>query len=580
MKAKISFLLLAFFVIIMPFNALSQDFIRALQVAGSGPDFIQGVATDSQGNIIIDGTFKNTADFDPSNNEAILDAGSIYNIFLAKYSPAGEYIWAKQMAIGSPQRIRNDKNDNIYLTGFTVSPLDLDPSEEEAIVNADGKSSLFLAKYNSLGEYTWGFAVQSKNGANITSFDVEIDDIENYVYVVGTCSDTMDFDPSENLFNLVTQNFQDFFVAKYTLDGEFVWVKHLAFQGNGYGYPRSLTIDESGNFYFCGSFSGTLDMDPTDGSYLVSSSDEYSDDAFVAKFNSSGEVQWAFSLGAEGQDISWTIRYFDEKIYAVGSFYGTVDFDPSDATFELTGSEGDDNGFVAVYNIDGSFMKVMGMIGTEEYAGCRVNDFEMDAEGNTYLLGSFYGTIDVDPSSEVHNIIATKSDYDMFLSKYNPQGDFIWAIHTEGDDQEQGYFVRLNSNNQVAAFGFFDENCDFDPSEGSSYLYNKGSHDIYMAWYSTSEGNSIDEYLNSSLIKIVPNPASGDCKLQLETISNTLVAVSIFDLSGREIYVADQIQFSPGLQEILIPSHLLNPGMYLVQAMVQGKQYAQKLVRY
>ena len=564
---------------LMPDRTFSQDFIRALQVAGSGPDFIQGVATDSQGNIIIDGTFRYSVDFDPSNNEAILDAISNNDIYLAKYSSTGEYIWAKQMASGASERIRVDKNDNIYLTGFTSSRLDLDPSEGEAIVNADQKHSLFLAKYNPLGEYVWGFAVESKNGANITSFDVEIDDMENYVYIVGTCSDTMDFDPSEETFNLVTQNFQDFFVAKYTLDGEFVWVKHLAFQGNGYGYPRSVTIDESGYLYFCGSFAGTLDMDPTSGSYLITSINEYSDDAFLAKYNSSGEVQWAFALGAEGMDIMWTIRYYNEKIYGVGSFYGNVDFDPSGGNFELTASEGDDNGFLAIYNDDGTFQRVMGMIGTEEYAGGRINDMGIDTEGNIYLLGSFYGTIDVDPSEEVHTISGTSSDYDMFLSKYSADGNFNWAIQTNGNEQEQGYFLKVNDNSQVIAFGFFDGNCDFDPSDGTAYLYNKGGHDVYMAWYSAAPGSGIEQQIVSESIKISPNPTRYDCQLRLELLGTSVVNFGVTDVYGKEIIPAEKILLEKGVQEIEIPSQLLDPGVYLVWEETGGKRYLQKLVK-
>ena len=566
-------------ILLTPSRVLSQDFIRALQVAGNGPDFVNGVATDSDGNIIIDGRFQYSVDFDPSDNEAILESISNNDIFFAKYSPTGEYIWAKQMSVGSAEGSRCDKNDNIYLTGYTLGQLDLDPSEGEAIVNAEQKQSVFLAKYNSQGEYIWGFAVQSKNGGT-SSFDVEVDDQGNYVYIAGTCSDTMDFDPSENTYNLVTQNFQDFFVAKYTLDGEFVWVKHLAFQGYGYGYIRTIAIDNTGNIYIGGNFQGTLDMDPGEESYLITSAGEFNDDAFLAKYNSSGEVQWAFPLGSESFDIIWTIRCYNEKIYAAGSFYETVDFDPSDATFELTASEGEENGFLAIYNDDGSFDKVMGMIGTGEETGGRVNDMGIDTDGNIYLLGSFYGTIDVDPSEEVHTITGTGRDYDMFLSKYSADGYFNWAIHTNGNDQEQGYFLKVVDNNHAVAFGYFDGNCDFDPSDGTAYLYHKGGHDIYMAWYSTTPGSYVDEKIFSSSLQIAPNPTNSNCKLQFNVNTSTSMDIKVIDLCGREIYKVENIELSQGMQEINIPSQLLKPGIYLVQEMVQGRKYAQKLVRY
>jgi len=583
MKTKTMSLMALLLFGLMLNSLFSQDFIRALQVAGSGPDFIHGVTTDNQGNIIIDGTFQYTVDFDPSNNNVDLEATSNYDIYLAKYSPTGDYIWAKHMG-GAPDayhyssRIRNDQEGNTYITGFIDKWLDLDPSEGEAIVNEEQQKSIILAKYNSDGEYIWGFALGSTNGQNI-GWDVEVDDQENCVYLTGTFGDTIDFDPSENTYNLVSQSSNnDFFIAKYTLDGQFIWAKDLGFQGYGYGDPRTFTIDEYGNIYIAGSFSGTLDMDPSEGTYLITTT-EYNDDVFLAKYNSSGEIQWAFSFGGEAGDVVWTIRYYDQKIYTVGSFYGTVDFDPSEATFEMTTNEGEDNGFLAVYNDDGTFQTAMGMIGTTAYAGDRVNDLGMDTDGNIYLLGSFYGTIDVDPSDGVQNITSTSNDYDMFLSKYSADGDFNWVLHTDGNDQEQGILLQVIGNSHVIAYGFFDGNCDFDPSSGSTVLYGKGSHDVYMAWYSSAPESGIAERIIPETIKISPDPATYDCKVQLEISGNSLVNFGVTDLYGKEIFRFEKVILNQGMQEIKIPSHLLSAGAYLVWEETSGKRYVQKLIK-
>jgi hypothetical protein len=580
MNAKTNFLMALLLVLSMPFKANSQDFIRALQVAGSGFDFIKGVTTDSQGNIIIDGRFQYSVDFDPSDNEAILESISNNDAFFAKYSPAGGYIWAKQLAGGSAQRIRNDKNDNIYITGYTYSQLDLDPSEGEAIVNADQKAAVFLAKYNPQGEYIWGFAVESKNGST-SSWDVEVDDMGNCVYMVGTCSDTMDFDPSENTYNLITQNFQDLFVAKYTLDGEFVWVKHLAFQGYGYGDLRTITVDNTGNFYIGGIFEGTLDMDPGDGTYMISSDYEGNEDAFLAKYNSSGEIQWAFSLGDTSlMAVVWTLRCFGDKIYAAGSFYGTVDFDPSEETYELTSySELDESGFLAVYNDDGTFYKAMGMIGTADESGCQLNDMGKDADGNIYLLGSFYGTLDFDPSNGIQNITSS-GDYDMFLSKYSADGSYIWSIHTDGNEQEQGYFLQVVGNNHVIAFGYYDGTCDFDPSDGTAYLYNKGGHDVYMAWYSATHGSSVNEPGNTAHVKIFPNPVKDDCVIQLNLASNSYVKIRVTDLLGKDILAAENLDLTRGIHQIFIPSHSFKPGTYMLWGEIGSQRFVQKLIKF
>ena len=94
----------------------------------------------------------------------------------------------------------------------------------------------------------------------------------------------------------------------------------------------------------------------------------------------------------------------------------------------------------------------------------------------------------------------------MFLSKYSADGSYMWSLHTDGNEQEQGYFLQVVGNNHVIAFGYYDGQCDFDPSDGTAYLYNKGGHDVYMAWYSATHGSSIYEPGNTAHVKIFPNP--------------------------------------------------------------------------
>lgn len=53
--------------------------------------------TDSQGNIYITGDFKGTVDFDPGPNTHLLISAGIYDVFVLKLDPAGNFLWAKSM---------------------------------------------------------------------------------------------------------------------------------------------------------------------------------------------------------------------------------------------------------------------------------------------------------------------------------------------------------------------------------------------------------------------------------------------------------------------------------------------------
>jgi len=61
----------------------------------------------------------------------------------------------------------------------------------------------------------------------------------------------------------------------------------------------------------------------------------------------------------------------------------------------------------------------------------------VDGNGNVYTTGSFSGTADFDPGSGTYNLTATSSQ-DIFISKLNTSGDFVWAKALGGNDNERG----------------------------------------------------------------------------------------------------------------------------------------------
>jgi hypothetical protein len=66
------------------------------------------------------------------------------------------------------------------------------------------------------------------------------------------------------------------------------------------------------------------------------------------------------------------------------------------------------------------------------------NSMELDASGNIYTIGVFSGTVDFNPGSGIYNLTSI-GDHDIFVSKLDSAGNFIWAkqiildISTEAD---------------------------------------------------------------------------------------------------------------------------------------------------
>ena len=71
-----------------------------------GNIYINNSIKDASNNMYYIGNFYNTADFDPSTNQANLTSIGTYEAFIAKYDAQGNYLWAKKIG-GTAGRIIN-----------------------------------------------------------------------------------------------------------------------------------------------------------------------------------------------------------------------------------------------------------------------------------------------------------------------------------------------------------------------------------------------------------------------------------------------------------------------------------------
>jgi len=107
----------------------------------------------------------------------------------------------------------------------------------------------------------------------------------------------------------------------------------------------SVDVDQIGNVYTTGHFTGTVDFNPSSNSNYNLSSNSSSADIYVQKLDSMGNFVWAKSFGAAWDDTPYDIHLDKEgNLYTIGRFGLTIDFDPGPNTFYLTG-----NGDMDVY---------------------------------------------------------------------------------------------------------------------------------------------------------------------------------------------------------------------------------------
>jgi hypothetical protein len=247
-------------------------------------------------------------------------------------------------------------------------------------------------------------------------------DVHGNVYSTGHFGGTHDFNPGPGTFNLTSAGESDIYVSKLNSEGNFVWTVSMG--GGGFDMGNSIVVDDDGYTYITGYFTGTVDFDPDPANsfYLTGSS---SGTAFVLKLDADGNFIWAAAI--KGQDYTGASAITIDNagsIYITGSFKGTVDFDPHSVnTYNLT-SAGQGDIFILKLNPDGEFQwagRIGGLNDCESYS------IAADHSGNIYLTGYFLGTADLNPDPVGTYNLTSAGEHDIFISKLDADGNFLWA---------------------------------------------------------------------------------------------------------------------------------------------------------
>lgn len=276
------------------------------------------VATDNSGNVYICGNFTGTVQFGSYNLSA---SRAWYSVYLAKYSPTGTLLWAKQGIASYSNYLADDANSvatdasgNVFVTGYFGSDTIRFGSYE--VVNPYGRSSyqldVFIVKYDSSGNALW--AAQGNlpsNGCNAQGNSVFTDNSGN-AYITGQFGNAIFF----GSHNLLALNNTSPFLVKYSPSGNVIWATEGTISG-GLGvmdYGNGVTTDKGNNIYITGYFQDSLQF----GSTKLNSPSQNS--AFLTKYDSNGHVLWVeqSSQGWEGTGVSADRRGY---IYLTGTNY-------------------------------------------------------------------------------------------------------------------------------------------------------------------------------------------------------------------------------------------------------------------
>ncbi len=241
---------------------------------GIGADHAYDLAVDELGNVYISGFNQHSATF---GNITIPPGG-----FLAKYDANGNLQWAENKFRADPISYceafpmnLSYYNQTLFVNGDAIN--DTVKIDTFMAINSSSFNSIYLAAFNTQGETQWLKLV--KGSAGLSGQRITVDGSGNF-YITGVFHQIGIFE-NDTLRN--NNGYFDCFLAKYTNNGSLIWVKQLASTDKAYG--RGIALDDGGNPYLSGDFSGSATFGNTT---LVSGS---TSDFFITRFSSDGICQ-------------------------------------------------------------------------------------------------------------------------------------------------------------------------------------------------------------------------------------------------------------------------------------------------
>ena len=387
----------------------------ARQIGTSGSDQSYSVALDLSGNVYISG--HTTGSLEGTN-------AGIYDAFLTKFDSSGNELWTQQIGTSSWDQsfsVAVDSSGNAYISGRTDGSLEG--------TNA-GSADAFLTKFDSSGNELWGKQIGTSTFD--LSFSVAVDSSGN-AYISGRTDGSLEGTNAGSA---------DAFLTKFDTSGNELWTQQIGTSSQD--FSNSVAVDSSGNAYISGRTFGSLE-----------GTNAGSIDAFLTKFDSSGNELWGKQIGTGSVEESFSV--------AVDSSGNAYISGRTDGSLEGTNA-GSADAFLTKFDSSGN--ELWGkQIGTSTFD--QSFSVAVDSSGNVYISGSTAG--------DLEGINA--GGLDAFLTKFDASGSELWTQQTGTTSGEESFSVAVDATGNAYISG---------RTQGSLEGTNAGGYDAFVMKFSPS----------------------------------------------------------------------------------------------
>ncbi|MGM3309226.1 SBBP repeat-containing protein [Anabaena sp. WFMT] len=336
-----------------------------------------------------------------------------------------------------------DPYGNLFVAGVTGGSL--------GAANA-GSNDVLVAKYDNNGNQKWIKQFGTSQSDFATS--VATDNKGNF-YLGGMTKGNL------GGFNQGEGNY-DIWIAKYDGSGKQQWMKQ--FGNELVDASFDMKVDQDGNVYLTG-FS--IEQQQRG---LFFQPDVFTDDPWVAKYDSSGNQQWFQKFGSSAFDEAYSLAVSnDGSVYSTGWTMGDLGGKNS-GLYDVWVAKNDNNG-------QSEWIR---QFGTKDYEFPK--GIDTDSQGNVYITGWTLG-----------NLGGKNIGFeDAWITKYDSNGNSLWTrqFGTNGNDAALDMKVDLNGN--IFLVGYTDNNLggkNIGSNDAWAAKFNSNGKQLWIQQFGTSKSD-------------------------------------------------------------------------------------------
>ncbi len=438
-----------------------------------------------------------------------------YDFWAVKTDNLGNIQWQNTIGGAGADVImssRQTSDKGYILGGRSDSNISGDKTE-----NSNGGFDYWIVKIDSIGNLQW----QNTIGGNGDDYFNDLKETSDGGYILGGYSiSDISGDKTENHIGQY-----DYWIVKTDSSGNIQWQNTIG--GNKNDYLASLEQTKDGGYILGGSSESNISGDKTENNM----GGLYTNDYWVVKTDSLGNIQWQNTIGGSSYDGLNSIEQTTDKGFLLaGASVSGASGDKTENNLDPTAQTND----YWLVKTDS-----LGNIQWQNTIGGSDDDGLLSAQQTTddgYVIGG-YSISDISGDKTENHI----GLYDYWIVKTDSAGNIFWQNTIGGAIIDQLTCIRQTNDGGYILGGHSESNISGDKTEN-----NIGTIGTYDYWIVKLYPDTITSITNlttpTSGLQIFPNPFTNEFTVSVPMLRDKLpVEIKMFDVFGKQV-LTQQLQ--------------------------------------